>query len=137
MASEIYREPVIGNFKPPRSERRHKNSPTKQRPGMSEAHLAAVRKLQCCVCGKPGPSEAHHLRIERGMGQKAPDRCTVPLCWEDHIGGTHLVGSKKEGKWFADRGIADVEGMAAALWNATGDLGRMAKILAAHQEGGK
>lgn len=137
MASEIYRVPVLANFKPPRSERRHKNSRWREeRPGMSEAHLECVRQLPCCICGKVGRGDPHHLRIasERGMAVKAPDRWSVPMC-RIHHDEAHLVGTKVENRWFAERGIASVIDLAAALWNATGDLERMKLIIEAHREG--
>lgn len=53
--------------------------------------LAAVRKLECCACEKLGieqkyPTESHHL-IGYGMGKKASDLLTIPLCFLHHAGG--------------------------------------------------
>lgn len=143
MASEIFRERQYANFKPPRSQRGHKQSNWRaKRPGMSEEHLTCVRQLPCCICGKTPAGEAHHLRIasERGGAMKAPDKYTVPLCPEHHTLGVdrvHKVGGRLENRWFAERGIADVLDLAAALWNTTGDLDRMKLIVEAHREGGK
>lgn len=45
--------------------------------------LAWVRLRPCCICGAPGPSEAHHYG-PRGAGQKTDDVRTVPLCRLHH-----------------------------------------------------
>jgi len=51
----------------------------------SPAYLAYVRKHPCCLCGTPGPSEAHHWSHHGGvMGAKVDDYRTVPLCQEHH-----------------------------------------------------
>jgi len=51
----------------------------------SEPYLAYVRKHPCCLCGAPGPSEAHHWSHHGGvMGAKVDDYRTVPLCTEHH-----------------------------------------------------
>ena len=52
-------------------------------PVRSEAHLAHVRGLRCCICSKPPPSDPHHFG-PRGMGQKTDDRRTSPLCRACH-----------------------------------------------------
>ena len=49
----------------------------------SESHLDYVRGLACCHCRAPGPSEPHHFG-SRGMGIKASDYETAPLCDTDH-----------------------------------------------------
>ena len=135
MASEIYRAPVLNNQKPPRSERKHRNSRWREeRPGMSEAHLECVRQLPCVICGKVGRGDPHHLRIasERGMSVKAPDKWAVPMC-RIHHDEAHKVGTKVENRWFRERGIASPMDLAAALWMNTGDIERMARIVSAHR----
>lgn len=50
------------------------------------AYLAKVASLPCCVCGAQ-PVEVHHIRTGCGMGQKAGDDQTIPLCpWHHRIG---------------------------------------------------
>lgn len=51
-----------------------------------ERHLDFIRSLPCLICG--ADSEAHHLlRVpEKGMGRKADDSHTVPLCRTHHRG---------------------------------------------------
>lgn len=113
---------------------KHKNSKVQaERPGMSPAHLALIRKLPCCICGKAPGGQAHHLKTaeKRGVGQKVTDQWTVPLCHDDHINGVERVGSRNEVSWFNKRGI-NCLWLASALWKATGDLKQMRKILRAH-----
>lgn len=43
------------------------------------AHLARVKDLDCSVCDKPGPSEAHHIR-------QGDQYTAVALCPECHRG---------------------------------------------------
>ena len=50
------------------------------------AHLARVASLPCCVCGV-SPVEVHHIRSGMGMGQRAGDDETIPLCpWHHRTG---------------------------------------------------
>lgn len=57
-----------------------------------ESFLAFVRKQPCCVCGKPAPSDAAHIRAANpmlgkrycGKGEKPHDRFCTPLCREHH-----------------------------------------------------
>ena len=106
------------------------------RPGNSEAHLKCVRVLNCATCLAFAPSDPHHLKHgvqhERGIGRRATDRWTVPLCRSCHD-SVESVGSRREPEWFAKRGIADPLGLASALWNATGNPVAMNKIVDAHR----
>jgi len=54
-------------------------------PQKREKHLELVRSRPCCVCSSPAPSDAHHYG-RRGVGQKADDWQTVPLCRRCHDG---------------------------------------------------
>jgi len=55
-------------------------------------HLAYIRRLPCAACGRPGPSDAAHVRTadparakrQTGMAEKPSDRWTVPLCRPCH-----------------------------------------------------
>ena len=58
---------------------------------------------------------------------KAEDCWTVPLTRREHS-DCHLVGSKRELEWFAERGI-DITALAMELWDASGDLEQMTKIV--------
>jgi hypothetical protein len=41
------------------------------------AHMLKVKEADCAVCGKPGPSEAHH--IKQGL-----HFCTIACCTDCH-----------------------------------------------------
>lgn len=138
MASQVPRDPVIGNFKRPRAERNKEKNRDKRvdRPGNCEKHLAAIRKLPCAIpgCNVVG-CDAHHLRDtgERGGALKSPDKFTIPLCQiTHHLYGVHSVGTKRELQWLKDHGIDGLE-LAAALWNASPDAVTMFKIVMANK----
>lgn len=118
-----------------RIKKKDKPSSAEKREGNCKKHLALIRQLPCAITGRPGPSDPHHLREgvahERGIGRKATDRWTVPLCRQLHD-EAHRVGSRQEWDWFRKRGIDDPLELAAALWRNTGDLDRMMKVLQAH-----
>lgn len=48
-----------------------------------ELWLRFVRSLPCCICAAPPPSHPHHS-TGAGMGMKARDRETMPLCFRHH-----------------------------------------------------
>jgi hypothetical protein len=122
---------VVTRFKQPRAK---KPSRASQRKGMSPEHIDLVRQLPSCLSGAV-PCDPHHLRIkgERGVGMKATDRWAVPLTRAEHT-DVHKVGSKMEMAWFRGRGIDPLQ-LSAALWDATGDLDRMERIVLDHLEG--
>lgn len=66
MATEIRRERAIGLFKPsPEAKmkaKRTKENFRDKRPGMSDDHLACIRKLPCCTCPRMPGRTAHHLK---------------------------------------------------------------------------
>ncbi len=47
--------------------------------------LQRVRAFPCCACGRPGPSECHHVRT-RGSGGTDDPRNLLPLCTGCHTG---------------------------------------------------
>jgi len=66
---------------------------TQRQPRVEDpAHLAAVRRLPCLICAKPGPNDAAHIRSgsplhkkrNTGFGEKASDMWTLPLCRAHH-----------------------------------------------------
>ena len=77
-----------------------------------EKHLAWVRTLPCCVCTRSTAGEAHHDTQGRGMGQKADDTRTIPLCRMHHDGAQHYRGPFKGWdkhqmrEWFEEKLIA-------------------------------
>ena len=70
------------------------------RPPRDFAYMAAVKSLPCCVCGKPGPSDAHHPICGRYSFRRAPDADAIPLCKRHHQNGPDAIHNGKEG-WVA------------------------------------
>ena len=77
------------------------------------AYLAFIRRQPCCVCGRPGPSHAAHIRSgypdagwrATGMGEKPDDWRTLPLCALDHLNGPNAQHRSNERAWWAAMGI--------------------------------
>ena len=66
--------------------------------------LEWIRQQQCVECCKHGPSEPHHCKGDlnlSGMGMKAPDYLSMPLCMECHqlihAAGTDWKAIQREG----------------------------------------
>jgi hypothetical protein len=53
---------------------------SKDEPARSEAYRRLVAALPCIRCGKPGPSQCAHANTGKGMGIKASDEDSFPLC---------------------------------------------------------
>lgn len=75
--------------------------PKRRGPWRSPEYLAFVRSKPCCVCGRPGPSEAHHHgpRGAKGMGTKCSDVFVCPLdraCHNDWHSMGHFSGKTRE-----------------------------------------
>lgn len=131
-------EKRLANFRKVRTEgpTKHKNSEAyKDRPGMSEAHLALVRKMPCAICLRTPGGDPHHLKSvpgTRGAGIRAEDKWSVPLCRTDHE-IIERAGTRNEVAKFKECGIDNVHLLAADLWKITGDLPKMIKVLMAHR----
>lgn len=141
-AFDVNSERTYGNFKPDRYQARPPRWKTRKelREGNSREHLALIRQLPCCICGTKGTRaiHAHHLRSEaaartRGVGMKAPDSMTVPLCWLHHD-ELHALGSRREVQWFKDQCEINPHALADSLWNNTGDLTRLHRVLQAFHD---
>ena len=135
---EIARVRQFGNFKPSKYAKKPKKERARdRREGMSEAHLAAVRKLWCPIARTRNRIEAHHCKGGpaqkfRGLGLKSPDMFCVPLNALVHW-RLESLGSRREEEFFDEYGINPYE-LADALWKASPDVDRMSKVLEAHQE---
>ena len=63
-------------------------------------YMGKVADLGCCICRMLGygatPAHVHHIRTGVGMGRRASDFETIPLCPEHHQGnaGIHGMGRK-------------------------------------------
>jgi hypothetical protein len=139
MAFKVPRERVLANFKP---DKKTKQTPVaRKREKAAPGHRKLIAQLPCCVCGKRGPSDPHHLKHGRGSMTKAPDAWLVPLCSGmdgHHTGpnGVEMAGSQNETAWFEERGIENVSKLAADLFEVTGNLISMQKLLFLHMNGG-
>ena len=62
------------------------------------AYMGRVKELDCCICGRAGPSDAHHCndkppKLLEWIYQKLPWGCksgprdTIPLCKRHHQDG--------------------------------------------------
>lgn len=104
-------ETVMGFYRPPG----HK-LPTLLR---SEQHRRNVAALDCACCGRSGPSQAAHANTTKGMGLKACDSLTFPLCHECHRdldqGGGLLKAARRHREWvYVDGTRAEL--MALGQW---------------------
>lgn len=104
-------EIVMGVYRPPG----HK-LPTLLR---SEQHRRNVAALNCACCGRQGPSQAAHANFTKGMGLKACDSLTFPLCPECHRdldqGGKLLKEARRHREWIYVDGTR-AELMALGQW---------------------
>lgn len=66
--------------------------------------LAAIRKLPCVRCGRTPVDAAHSNQSahNKGLGIKADDRYTIPLCRQHHIEYDQLLTMTREQavEWF-------------------------------------
>ena len=66
--------------------------------------LAAIRKLPCVVCGSSPVDAAHSNQSahNKGLGIKASDEFTIPLCRQHHIEYDQLqkMNRSESVEWF-------------------------------------
>lgn len=115
--------------------------PKQRRPRVTdERHLAAIRSLQCLVCGS-APVEAAHIRTGSikhgkrpvGVGERPSDLWTVPLCHRCHRTGPEAQHAGNE-LAFYQRHRIDPFATALALWAASGDFETMMSIVKAARQ---
>lgn len=53
--------------------------------------MGRIAEMPCAVCGAHGV-HVHHIRTGIGMGRRASDLDTIPLCPEHHQGNTGIHG---------------------------------------------
>lgn len=67
----------------------------------AKAYLGRVAELGCAVCRLlgygPTPAQVHHQKEGAGMGCRADDWKTIPLCFEHHLGPTGIHHLKSHG----------------------------------------
>ena len=77
------------------------------------AYLRFIRRQPCCVCGKPAPSQAAHIRSgypeagwrPTGMQEKPDDFRTLPLCSTCHLDGPKAQHKANESQWWRGHDI--------------------------------
>lgn len=67
--------------------------------GEDREHVRRVKLLSCAVCGK-WPTQAHH-RHAKGLGIRAHDHETIPLCFNCH-GDIHQLRKGFKGMSYID-----------------------------------
>lgn len=130
-------EKVLGNFRPTVTQRvkaKRDRDPRADREGNDAKHLAAIRKLPCCIpgCNIVG-CDPHHIKSagERGMQLRAPDKWALPLCRQHHD-EVERIGSRNEVRWFRHRGVHCLD-LCKALWGFRADAGAMTRIILANK----
>lgn len=69
------------------------------------SRLDKIRLLPCCQCNAPPPSQACHAnwgQFGKGMGKKADDEYTIPLCHRCHkaLDTYQGISREKAKAWF-------------------------------------
>ena len=59
-------------------------------------YMKAVKSLPCCICGRAGPSDAHHCIHDRYGSAKRSGFDTIPLCKSHHQDGPEAIHNGKE-----------------------------------------
>ena len=67
-------------------------------------YMGLVKLLPCAVCGRGGPSDAHHCINGRYGQRRRDDFFTIPLCKLHHQGaeGIHKAQSRWESRFGPD-----------------------------------
>lgn len=78
----------------------------------AQRHMGKVAALGCILCRRLGygqtPALVHHIRTGIGMGKRASDFDTIPLCPEHHQGMTGIHGMGRKA-WERHHGITELE----------------------------
>jgi len=103
----------IVNLSKPTEKQRKADKAARKREGKDPAHIAKVKACDCIICGRAGPSDAHHVFCGRYSNVRAPDKCTIPLCKPCHQWGPLAIHNDKAG--WVERNGPDYEYIAATL----------------------
>jgi hypothetical protein len=71
----------------------------KRKTDAGKKHMGRVKLLSCVICGKPGPSDAHHVTGDKKLRD---DFRVIPLCFDCHRGPNGYHASKAT--WEATNG---------------------------------
>lgn len=69
----------------------------------AKEHMARVKALPCVICGRAGPSDAHHCICGRFGTRRASDWQVIPLCKDCHQDGPEAIHRGKA-SWVARNG---------------------------------
>lgn len=76
-----------------------------KRSAAEERHIEAVKSLRCAICGRSGPSDAHHCFHDRFGARRVSDYEVIPLCKAHHQDGPdaiHKIKATWRKKWGPD-----------------------------------
>ena len=65
--------------------------------------MLRVKGLPCVICGRPPPSDAHHVFCDRYGQGKSSDFETIPLCKAHHQNGPEAIHQNKR-EWQENHG---------------------------------
>lgn len=75
-------------------------------------YMGKVAAIGCILCRQlgygPTPATVHHIRTGIGMGKRASDFDTIPLCPEHHQGMTGIHGMGRKA-WERHHGITELQ----------------------------
>ena len=78
----------------------------------AQRHMGKVAALGCIICHRLGydqtPALVHHIRTGIGIGKRASDFDTIPLCQEHHAGMTGIHGMGRKA-WERHHGVTELE----------------------------
>lgn len=78
----------------------------------AQRHMGKVAALGCIICHRLGydqtPALVHHIRTGIGIGKRASDFDTIPLCQEHHVGMTGIHGMGRKA-WERHHGVTELE----------------------------
>lgn len=109
------------------------------RPIRDRKHRKFIASLPCLACGKPGPSQCTHIRINwYRSGERPGDNRTVPQCatTPERFGCHDIQHSMNEEFCWSARGIDPLR-IAAALYAISGDEEKGRLIILGARTGGK
>jgi 5-methylcytosine-specific restriction endonuclease McrA len=75
---------------------------------------AQCAEKPCCRCGYPPPSAVHHVTLDRGLSQRAPDDQVLPLCGQCHVEFHSATGAFKG--WDRERRREWQRSRLASVW---------------------
>ena len=96
----------------PKSPKGNRKASVKRGSAAASEWMGTVASLGCCICRRlgfgPTPAMVHHIRTGKGMGVRADDDETIPLCHEHHQGETGIHGMGRKA-FEAHYGVTELE----------------------------